>query len=43
MLLNENETLILIDDKPFNQTSHKYVVSVIHLVFLINARYQKGH
>ena len=40
-LLNENETLKIIDDKLINQTSHRYVISVIHLlVSLINARYQ---
>ena len=43
MPLNQNETLKIIDDRIINQRSHKYVISVIRLVSLINARYQQGH
>ena len=43
MLLNENETLKHIDDQLINETSYKYVISLIHHVCLINATYQQGH
>ena len=42
-MLNEHRILEPSSNKLINQTSFKYVRSVIYLVPLINIRYQQGH
>ena len=39
-LLNESDALKSTEDKLINQTSYKYVISVIHLASLIRTRHQ---
>ena len=42
-MLNEHRILKPPGDKLINQTSYKYVRSVIYLLTLINVRYQQVH